>query len=107
VFALLIKTHNQPRQRFFACQAAIDKQTEGMLPGLRGPYGVIVAALSASPAASATGLQVGDVIHEVNGTVVSSVEALRMMIEKFKRGDAVALFIERDGRLQYLAFEIE
>jgi len=86
---------------------AIDKETENMFPGLRGPYGVIVAALSASSAASATGLQVGDVIHEVNGTVVSSVEALRATMEKFKRGDAVALFIERDGKLQYLAFEIE
>ncbi|HLK63012.1 MAG TPA: trypsin-like peptidase domain-containing protein [Bryobacteraceae bacterium] len=86
---------------------AVDKEIEGILPGLRGPYGVIVAALSASAAASATGLQVGDVIHEVNGTAVSSVEALRTIMEKFKRGDAVALFIERDSKLQYLAFEIE
>jgi serine protease Do len=67
---------------------AIDKQTESLFPGLRGPYGVIVAALAASSAASLTGLQVGDVIHEVNGA-------------------AVALFIERDGKLQYLAFELE
>jgi len=28
-------------------------------------------------------------------------------MEKFKRGDAVALFIERDAKLQYLAFEIQ
>jgi serine protease Do len=68
---------------------------------------VIVAALSASSAASSTGLQVGDVIHEVNGTVASSVDGLRTTMEKFKRGDAVALFIERDGKLQYLAFEIQ
>jgi serine protease Do len=86
---------------------AIDKQTEGMFPSLRGPYGVIVAALSASSAASLTGLEVGDVIHEVNGAVVSSLDELRATIAKFKRGDPVALFIERDGRLQYLAFEME
>ncbi len=86
---------------------AIDKDTQALLPGLRGPYGVVVAALSASSAASATGLEAGDVIHEVNGTVVSTVEALRTTMEKFKRGDAVALFIERDTKLQYLAFEIE
>jgi serine protease Do len=85
---------------------AIDKQTESMFPGLRGPYGVIVAALAASSAASLTGLEVGDVIHEVNGTVVSSLEELRATIARFKRGDPVALFIERDGKLQYLAFEI-
>jgi len=86
---------------------AIDKQTEAMFPGLRGPYGVVVAALSASSAANMTGLQVGDVIHEVNGTAITSVETLVETMAKFKRGDAVALFIERDGKLQYLAFEIE
>jgi len=32
---------------------------------------------------------------------------LRKTMQSFKRGDAVALFIERDGMLQYLAFEIE
>jgi serine protease Do len=86
---------------------AIDNETEGMFSGLRGQYGVIVAALSASASASSTGLQVGDVIHEVNGTVASNVDGLRTTMEKFKRGDAVALFIERDGKLQYLAFEIQ
>jgi serine protease Do len=86
---------------------AIDTATADMFPGLRGQYGVIVAALSASASASSTGLQVGDVIHEVNGTVASSVDGLRTTMEKFKRGDAVALFIERDGKLQYLAFEIQ
>jgi S1-C subfamily serine protease len=86
---------------------AIDKQTESLFPGLRGPYGVIVAALSASAAASLTGLEVGDVIHEVNGTAVTSIDELRATIAKFKRGDPVALFIERDGKLQYLAFELE
>jgi serine protease Do len=85
---------------------AIDKQTESMFPGLRGPYGVIVAALSASSAASLTGLEAGDVIHEVNGTAVSSLDELRATLAKFKRGDPVALFIERDGKLQYLSFEI-
>jgi serine protease Do len=86
---------------------AIDKETETIFPGLRGPYGVLVAALSASSVANPTGLEVGDVIHEVNGTAVSSVEGLIATMAKFKRGDAVALFIERDGKLQYLAFEME
>ena len=85
----------------------IDKETKKFLPSLRAEYGVIVTALSASSGATPTGIQVGDAIHEVNGAVVSSVEELRTTMEKFKRGDAVALFIERDGTLQYLAFEIE
>ncbi|HUA57181.1 MAG TPA: trypsin-like peptidase domain-containing protein [Verrucomicrobiae bacterium] len=86
---------------------AVDEKTADLFPGLRGPYGVIVVSLSASQNASMTGLQVGDVIHEVNGTAVSNVDGLRAAMEKLKRGDAAALFIERDGKLQYLAFEIE
>jgi serine protease Do len=86
---------------------AIVPELAEMLQGLRGQYGVIVAALSASSSASMTGLQVGDVIHEVNGTAVESVDQLRSTMQKFKRNDSVALFIERDGKLQYLAFEVE
>jgi S1-C subfamily serine protease len=64
-------------------------------------------ARSALSLGTPAGLQVNDVIHEVNGSVVSSVEALRSALGALKRGDPVALFIERDGKLQYLAFELE
>jgi serine protease Do len=86
---------------------AIDKSNEKLFSALRGAYGVFVVSLSASATASSTGLQVGDVIHEINGTLVSGIDQLRGEMEKFKRGDAVALFIERDSKLQYLAFEVE
>ncbi|HEV2448422.1 MAG TPA: PDZ domain-containing protein, partial [Candidatus Sulfopaludibacter sp.] len=86
---------------------AIDSRNASLIPGLRGQYGVLVAALSGSSSASETGLDAGDVIHEVNGTAISSVEELRAAMDRLKRGDSVALFIERDGKLQYLAFEIE
>jgi S1-C subfamily serine protease len=86
---------------------AIDKDTEKFFPGLRGAYGVIVAALAASSSASMTGLQVGDVIHEMNGAAVSDVAHLTADLDKMKRGDPVALFIERDSKLQYLAFELQ
>jgi serine protease Do len=85
----------------------IDEEAVKLISDLRAPSGVIVAALSASPAATPTGLHVGDVIHEVNGKAVSSVEELGTAMAAFKRGDAVALFIERNAILQYLAFEIE
>jgi serine protease Do len=86
---------------------AIDKRTEAMFPNLRGEYGVVVAARAPGALTIPTSLQVGDVIHEVNGAVASSVEALRSTVEKLKRGDAVALFVERDGKLLYVAFEME
>ncbi len=85
----------------------IDKDTEKLFPELRGPYGVIVGALAASSSASMTGLQVGDVIHEINGTLVRSIEDLTGALQKLKHGDPVALFIEREGKLQYLGFELQ
>jgi serine protease Do len=103
---LIDPEHNLVRQLGIV-GIAVNAETTKMLPALRGSYGVIVGALSASSVASPSGLQVGDVIHEVNGTLTESVEALRQTMQSFKRGAAVALFIERDGMLQYLAFEIE
>jgi serine protease Do len=103
----LIDPENNRVRQLGIIGIAIDEEARKLLPDLRAPSGVIVAALSASPAATPTGLQVGDVIHEVNGTAVSSVEELSAAMRSFKRGDAVALFIERNASLEYLAFEIE
>jgi S1-C subfamily serine protease len=68
---------------------------------------VVVAARTESPRAGGSGLQIGDVIHEVNSVIVSTVEALRGALEPIKRGDPVALFVEREGKLLYVAFDVE
>lgn len=52
-------------------------------------------------------LVVGDVIRSVNGTPVSSVAALRTMLNGFKPGDAIALQVERNGKLMYVAFDLD
>ena len=52
-------------------------------------------------------LVVGDVIRSVNGTPVSSVAELRIMLNGFKTGDAIALQVERNGKLMYVAFEMD
>jgi len=52
-------------------------------------------------------LVVGDVIWSVNGTPVSSVAALRTMLNGFKPGDAIALQVERNGKLTYVAFDMD
>ncbi len=86
---------------------AIDKDTAAMFPELRGAYGVVVAAKSPGATTIPTSLEVGDVIHEINGSVVDGLDGLRAAMDKFKQGDAVALFVERDGKLLYISFEVE
>jgi len=85
----------------------IDRQISAMVPDLREASGVIVAARTAFGATVDSGLVTGDVIHELNGVTIISLDTLRSNIKEFKPGDPVVLQIERDGKLQYLSFEME
>lgn len=85
----------------------IDKDVAQLLPDLRRSYGIIVAAKAAQGQAQFVDLQPGDIIHAVNNVPIALVSAFQEMINGFQRGDAVVLQIERDGRFQYIAFEME
>ena len=86
---------------------AIDKNVTQLLPDLRRSIGVVVAARAGESPYSGDSLNLGDVIYEVNGTPVSSVDALRSTLDKLKENDPLALLVERDGRLMYITMQIE
>jgi len=85
----------------------IDKDVAQLMPDLRRSYGLIVAAKAPERQTQFVDLQPGDIIHSVNNTPIAQLSTFQAIIEKFQRGDPVVLQIERDGRFQYLAFEIE
>jgi serine protease Do len=85
----------------------VGEKLRGIIPPLRIGHGVVVAARTVEGVAAGIGLQPGDVIHSVNGAPVETVEGLRQAILAAKPGDPVALQVERQGRLTYLAFEME
>jgi len=85
----------------------VNKQVEAMFAKLRSPYGVLVTARFEASAAAVTGLRVGDLIHEINGVFVAEPETLRQALDALPGGAPAALLIERDGKLQYLAFEMQ
>jgi serine protease Do len=85
----------------------IDKDVAQLLPDLRRSYGLIVAAKAPQGQTQLVDLQAGDIIHTVNNTPIAVLSTFQEMIDGFKRGDAVVLQVERDGRLRYVAFEIE
>jgi serine protease Do len=74
---------------------------------LRIPSGVVVAAVAAGEQALDTDLHTGDVIHSLNGKSIQSLDALRGALDAIPEGGAVVLQIERDSKLQYLAFELD
>jgi serine protease Do len=77
------------------------------LESLRIPSGVVVVGRAADLIMPDTGLQAGDIIHQLNLTPIDSVETLRTAVRALKTGDAVVLQVERDGGLTYVSFEME
>jgi serine protease Do len=81
----------------------VDKKVSALLPDLRNPFGVVVAMKSAAAKyTGGGGFETGDVIYQVNGTVVTTVPVLRRMVAALKPGDPLVVQIERDGKLMYL-----
>jgi serine protease Do len=78
-----------------------------MLPRLRTRSGVVVAARSPDAVYGHAALAPGDVIHALNGASITSLAQLRAALEGINVGEPVVLQVERQGRLHYLAFEME
>jgi serine protease Do len=79
----------------------------GAALNLRSESGVVVAGLLDGEPAVAADLSVGDVIRAINGTPLENTQQLQQTLSGLKPGDAVALEVERQGVLQYVAFEME
>lgn len=79
--------------------------TAGPSPTASGPGVLVVARLRESDTQAE--LAAGDVICSVNSVPITSVVQLRATIESFKPGDAIALQVERKGKLRYVAFEMD
>lgn len=80
----------------------IDDQIAQMLPELRLPNGVIVAARAEEEGTATNPLTSGDVIHALNGAPVVSLEGLRSLLKALKPGSPIVLQIEREGQMMYL-----
>ncbi len=82
----------------------INKKTAPLLPDVREPSGVIVAAKVAGLGGHENSLAAGDIIHGVNGTPVISLDFLRSKLDEIKPGSPMVLQIEREGELMYMTF---
>ena len=85
----------------------LNDQLRSMVGNLRISTGVVVIARAANLIGPETGLKTGDVIHAVNKTSVDSVDSLRTTLHGLKTNASVVLQVEREGQLQWLAFEME
>jgi serine protease Do len=81
----------------------IDEKVAALAPDLRDPFGILVAARAAGTGA-AVPLVTGDVIRTLNGQPMTTLDRLRATLNALPPGAPVALQIQRDERLMYVAF---
>jgi serine protease Do len=73
---------------------------------LRKEEGVLVASRTSDGPLFDDGLKPGDVIYGINRQSVKTVSQFRKVLRELKSGDAIALQVERQGHLRFLAFEL-
>jgi serine protease Do len=107
-FASLVRPETHRVDRLGILALDLSPSLEALLPDLREPTGVVVAASSRGrlPGWEAS-LEPGDIIHALNGRPVTSLAVLRDALGALKPGDAVALHVEREGGLIYVAGRVE
>ena len=84
----------------------ITQQILSVAKGLRGSYGIIVAARAAGGTTEVP-LAVGDVIRELNGKPMNTLDTLRTSLRSLPPGAPVTLQLQREGKLMYLAFTLD
>jgi len=87
--------------------ADLDEKVKPLVSSARGDTGVVVVAQGGGSNAVDTGLETGDIIRSIDRTPLQSIAQFRVIDRILKSGDPVVLQVERNGKLQYLAFEIE
>jgi serine protease Do len=85
----------------------LDAKVTPLLPPLRRLSGVVVAGLVSDLGIGDNHLQAGDVLHEINNATVNSIADVRRAVADLKHGQPVALYVERQGQLQYLLLELD
>ncbi|MGO9085692.1 MAG: trypsin-like peptidase domain-containing protein [Candidatus Sulfotelmatobacter sp.] len=94
-----------PRLGVLAIDLTSDLQSR--LGSLRIPSGVVVVGRAADLITPDTGLQAGDIVHQLNTTPIDSMDTLRTAVRELKTGDPVVFQVERDGGLMYVSSELE
>ncbi len=85
----------------------INKAVLEVLPELRRPAGVVIAARKSNPPYSGPPLETGDVIYSVNRKVVNNVAQLQGVLNQIKPSGAVVLLVERNGHLIYIPLQLD
>ena len=68
--------------------------------------GAVIVNVDPNGGAAAAGLQIGDVVVELDGKAVTSSTELTRMIRTYEPGDRVSMIVERQGARQGFTVEL-
>jgi len=74
--------------------------------GYNKEKGIVITSVASGSAAEDAGLQSGDLIKEVNRREVSTVAEFNRELSKIKKGDSVALLVQRGPNTFYVGIEV-
>ena len=75
-----------------------------LIPGLRAPRGVVVAAVAGD---AVSGLRPGDVIYALDRRAIGTLAELRAGVDSLPTGGTVVLQVGREGQLRFLTVTLE
>lgn len=85
----------------------VTEEVTRLVPWVRRPGGVLVAAWDGDRREAASGLQPGDVIYSANGVPVQSPNDLTRDLEAAAPGSPVVLQVDRRGTMRFVVLERE
>jgi len=107
-FGPLARPEEHMIERLGALALTVTPAIADELPALRVPHGVLVAAVGGTSSPEAVGrLEVGDLVHAVNGSPVRTLEELRQALAALRAGQAAVLQVEREGELVLVGLRID
>jgi serine protease Do len=107
-FAAMVSRPENAVPRLGILALEIEPRVASLVPWLREPTGVLVAALTPqAPWSEDGGLSPGDVIQRANGRAVTTLAALRTLADAHAAGAPLVLHVNRQGTLRYVTLELE
>lgn len=106
-FANLVHPQRNRVSRLGALALDLTDELIPYFPNLRKATGTIIAAITTGTPSWHGGLLPGDIIHAINDRPISSFGQLNTILDDLPPYAPVALQVERESRLMYLALELE
>jgi serine protease Do len=75
--------------------------------GIKEQKGVVVTELKPGSAAEQAGISKGDIIREINGATISSIDDYEKAVSQHKKGGMMRLLLRRGDSSLFVAFKVE